>query len=216
MTARRTRRRSAAYAALALGLAGSLALTGCNSNSSKSKKSSSSSSSKSKKRKIIGGGAAAAGVGAGAAARRHVSNCNLTTARLHFGQQSGPKGYVTVRYENASSRLSCTLYDAPLLSFNQGKTPLPMVKPGSGQLVTLRPHRTAYAVIPTTTPAALGTKQKNVAVQFMGRSKGSRTTEQPVTYDFAAKYATISVGQSKVTNWYSTLTAAEREAGVGN
>ncbi|MHB6908405.1 DUF4232 domain-containing protein [Streptomyces sp. DB-54] len=215
MTARRTRRRSAAYAALALGLAGSLALTGCNSNSSKSK--SSSSSSKSKKRKIIGGGAAVAGAGAGAAAnRRHMSNCSLTTARLRFSQASGPKGYVTVRYENSSSTLSCTLYDAPLLSFNQAKTPLPMVKPGSGNLVTLRPHGTAYAVVPTTTPAALGAKQKNVAVQFMGRSEGSRTTGQPVTYDFAAKYATISVGQSKVTNWFSTLSAAKLEAGVGN
>ncbi|AJC57335.1 MULTISPECIES: DUF4232 domain-containing protein [Streptomyces] len=213
MTARRTRRRSAAYAALALGLAGSLALTGCNSTSSKSKKSSSSSSSKSKKRKIIGG--AAAGAGAGAVAGRHVSNCNLTTARLQFSQQARPKGYVTVRYQNSSSTLSCTLYNAPLLSFNQAKTPLPMVKPDSGHLVTLRPHNTAYAVIPTTTPAALGTTQKNVAVQFMGRSEGSRTTESPVTYDFAEKRTTISVGQSKVTNWYSSLSAAKLEAGVG-
>ncbi|MGW5115416.1 DUF4232 domain-containing protein [Streptomyces noursei] len=212
MTARRTRRRSAVYAALALGLAGSLALTGCNSSSSKSK---TSSSSKSKKRKIIGGGAAAAGAGAGAAANRHVSNCYLTTARLQFGQVTGPKGYVTVRYRNSSGSLSCTLYNAPLLSFNQAKTPLPRVKPDSGHLVTLRPHSTAYAVIPTTSAAALGTKQKDVVVQFMGRSEDSRTTGPPVTYNFAEKYTTVSVGQSKVTNWYSTLSAAKLEAGVG-
>ncbi|MYT32860.1 MULTISPECIES: DUF4232 domain-containing protein [unclassified Streptomyces] len=214
MTARRTRRRSAAYAALALGLAGSLALTGCNNTSSKSKKSSSSSSSKSKKRKIIGGGAAA-GVGAGAAANRHVPNCNLTTSRLDFSQQAGPKGYVTVRYRNSSSTLSCTLYNAPLLSFNQAKTPLPMVKPGSGHVVTLRPHSTAYAVIPITSPAARGTQQKNVAVQFMRRSSESPTTDEPVVYDFVAKHDTISVGQSKVTNWNSSLSGAKLEAGVG-
>ncbi|MER6047616.1 DUF4232 domain-containing protein [Streptomyces sp. NPDC001793] len=212
MTARRTRRRSAAYAALALGLAGSVALTGCNSHSSKSKKSSS--SSKSKKRKIIGGGAAA-GVGAGAAANRHVSNCNLTTSRLQFGQQTGPKGYVTVRYQNSSGTLRCTLYNAPLLSFDQAKTPLPMVRPGSGHVVTLRPHGTAYAVIPTTNPAALGTKQKDVAVQFMGRSSGSPTTDEPVVYDFVAKHDVISVGRSKVTNWNSSLSGAKLEAGVG-
>ncbi|MGG2461963.1 DUF4232 domain-containing protein [Streptomyces sp. RGM 3693] len=207
MTARRTRRRSAAYAALALGLAGSLALTGCNSNSSKSKKSSSSSSSTSKKRKIIGGGAAVAGAGAGAASRHRTIDCSVSTSRLQFNQQTGPKGYVSVRYKNYSSTLSCTLYGAPLLSFNQAKTPLPAVKAGSSAAI-LRPGGTAYAVIPTNTPATLGTQQKDVAIRL-------RTNESPVVYNFAEKRTTISVGQSKVSSWNRSLAGAKLEAGVG-
>ncbi|GGU59073.1 hypothetical protein GCM10010211_24940 [Streptomyces albospinus] len=205
-----TARRTTACAALALGLAGSLALTGCN--SSKTHKSSSSAS-KSKHR-IVGGAAAGAGAGAGAgaAARRNgrTTSCSLSTSRLQFNQQTGPKGYVSVRYRNSSSTLSCTLYGAPLLSFNQAKTPLPPVKEGWSHQVTLRPRDTAYAVIPTNTPAALGTRQENVAVRF------ARSTGSPVTFDFAEKRDVISVGRSKVSDWNSSLSGARLEAGVGN
>ncbi|MFE6686165.1 DUF4232 domain-containing protein [Streptomyces sp. NPDC057743] len=213
MTARPARRRSA-YAALALGLAGSLALTGCHSGSAKSRKSSSSSNSRSKKRKIIGG-AAAAGVGAGAARRRSTITCSPDTSRLGFSQQAGPKGYVTVRYTNRSSTLNCRLYGGPLLSFDGAKTPLPMLRAGQGNGVRLRPGATAYAVIPTNTPAALGTPQKTVNVQFAGSSQGS-TTGSPVTYDLVAKHTTLSVGQGKVSFWNPTLSSARTEAGVGS
>ncbi|KUL35996.1 hypothetical protein ADL22_25865 [Streptomyces sp. NRRL F-4489] len=215
MTARRTRRRSAAYAALALGLAGSLALTGCN-GSAKSKKSSSSSSSKSTKRKIIGGGTAAAGAGAGAAATRRTPPCPVSTTRLSFSQPSGPKGYVSVRYRNASSTLSCVLYDGPLLYFSKSKSPVPLMKGEGGNVLTLRPKGVAYAVIPTTTPAARGTEHKEVGVQFPGGHLGSRTPDQPLPYDLAKKYSTVSVGQSQITYWYGLLSTAKRQAGVGN
>ncbi|MFK0289007.1 DUF4232 domain-containing protein [Streptomyces sp. NPDC090442] len=212
MPARPARRRSA-YAALALGLAGSLALTGCHSGSSKSRKSSSSGSSRSKKRKIIGG--AAAGVGAGAARRRGTINCSPHTSRLDFAQQTGPKGYVTVRYTNRSGTLNCRLYGGPLLSFDGAKSPLPMLRAGRGNGVRLRPGATAYAVVPTNTPAALGTRQKTVSVRFAGSSQGS-TTGSPVTYDLVAKHTTLSVGQGKVSFWNSTLSSARTEAGVGS
>ncbi|QHC20133.1 DUF4232 domain-containing protein [Streptomyces sp. GS7] len=200
MTARRTRRRSAAYAALALGLAGSLALTGCK--SSKTHRSSSTASRST--HHVIGG--------AGTASRRNgrTTYCSLSTSRLQFGQQTGPKGYVTVRYRNSSSTLSCTLYGAPLLSFNQAKTPLPPVKAGSNHQVTLRPRDTAYAVVPTNTPAALGTRQENVAIRF------ARSTGSPVTFDFTEKRDVISVGQSRVSDWNSSLAGARLEAGVGD
>ncbi|WP_043265156.1 DUF4232 domain-containing protein [Streptomyces sp. CT34] len=203
MTARRTRRRSAAYAALALGLVGPLALTGCK--GSKTHRSSSSSSAGGKSRHRVIGGA-----GTTAHRNRHVSNCSLSTSRLQFGQQTGPKGYVTVRYRNSSGTLSCTLYGAPLLSFNQAKTPLPPVRAGSNHQVTLRPRDTAYAVIPTDTPAALGTRQENVAIRF------ARSTGSPVTFDFAEKRDVISVGRSKVSDWNSSLSGAKLEAGVGS
>ncbi|MFF4603758.1 DUF4232 domain-containing protein [Streptomyces sp. NPDC001339] len=217
MTARRSRR-SAAYAALALGLAGSLALTGCNSSSSKSKsKKSSSSSPTSKKRKIIGGGAAA-GAGAGAAASRRATRCYPTTARLSFSQQSGPKGHVTIEYKNTSDR-PCYLNYAPRLRFANAKDPLPMIRRGGEALtdhtVTLRARSSAYAVIPTNTPAAKGTEQKSVAIEFMNSSEDARPYG-PVTFDFAQKRDHISVGKSQVTYWNSSLAGAKLAAGVGD
>ncbi|WP_438487138.1 DUF4232 domain-containing protein [Streptomyces sp. S186] len=215
MTARRTRRRSAAYAALALGLAGSLALTGCNSSTSKSKKSSSSSS-KSKKRKIIGGGAAAAGAGAGAAASRPARPCRPSTYKLRFSQKSGPKGQVTIEFKNTDTR-ACYLDNAPLLYFNNAKNPLPTVKgTSSTSTVTVRPRSSAYAVVPTNTPAAKGTEQKSVLVNFMGAHADSSPYGPAVTFDFAEKRAHISVGTSKVTNWNRSLAGARLEAGVGD
>ncbi|MEV7380042.1 DUF4232 domain-containing protein [Streptomyces lydicus] len=216
MTAARSRRRSAAYAALALGLAGSLALTGCNSHSSKKSKKSSSSSSKSKKRKIIGGGAAAAGAGAGAASRR-VPDCYPSTYKLTFSQQTGAASHVTMKFNNNTSR-DCKLYNAPLLRFNNAKKPLPLLQGTPGQFdgtrITVPSHGYAYAVIPTTTAAAKGTEQKSVAVDFMGTSASS-VTHGPATVNFAEKRLHISVGKSKVTNWSSSVHGAELAAGVG-
>ncbi|MGX1755498.1 DUF4232 domain-containing protein [Streptomyces lydicus] len=225
MTARRSRSRSAAYAALALGLAGSLALTGCNSHSSKkSKKSSSSSStthksyksSKTKKRRIIGGSAAAAGA-AGAASRR-VPDCYPSTYKVTFSQQTGPKSHVAVKFKNSTGR-DCKLYNAPLLRFNNAKAPLPLLQgtPGhfDGTRITVPAHGYAYAVIPTDTAAAKGTEQKSVTIDFMGVSASS-VTHGPVTVNFAEKRLHISVGKSKVTNWSSSLHGAQLAGGVGN
>lgn len=216
MTARRSRRRSAAYAALALGLAGSLALTGCNSHSSKKSKKSSSSSSKSKKRKIIGGGAAAAGAGAGAASRR-VSPCWPSTYRVTFSQQTGSNSHVTVKFRNTSSS-TCRLYNAPQLRFNNSKDPLPLLQgePGAlgGPTIDVPAKNYAYAVIPTNTAAAKGTEQKSVTIDFMGSSMSS-TTRGPVTVNFAEKRVHISVGKSKVTNWSHSIHGAELAGGVG-
>ncbi|MFB6441138.1 DUF4232 domain-containing protein [Streptomyces sp. NPDC056411] len=218
MTARRSRSRSAAYAALALGLAGSLALTGCNSHSSKNakkSKKSSFSSSKSKKRKIIGGGAAAAG--AGAAATR-VPDCFPSTYKVTFSQQTGPKSHVTVKFKNTTSR-DCKLYNAPLLRFTNAKDPLPLQQGAPGHVdgthITVPSNGYAYAVIPTNTAAAKGTAQKSVTIDFMGISSTS-VTRGPVTVDFAEKRLHISVGKSKVTNWSSSVHGAELAAGVGN
>ncbi|MCX5444637.1 DUF4232 domain-containing protein [Streptomyces nigrescens] len=217
MTARRSRHRSAAYAALALGLAGSLALTGCNSHSSKKSKkssSSSSSSSKSKKRKIIGGGAAAAGAGA---ASRRVPDCYPSTYKLTFSQQTGPKSHVAVKFKNSTSR-DCKLYNAPLLRFNNAKDPLPLSQGTPGHLdgtrITVPAHGYAYAVIPTNTAATKGTEQKSVAVDFMGISASS-VTHGPATVNFAEKRLHISVGKSKVTNWSSSIHGAQLAGGVG-
>ncbi|MFG2093212.1 DUF4232 domain-containing protein [Streptomyces sp. NPDC048612] len=217
MTARRSRRRSAAYAALALGLAGSLALTGCNSHSSKkSKKSkkSSFSSSKSKKRKIIGGGAAAAGAGA---ASRRVPDCYPSTYKVTFSQQTGPKSHVAVKFKNSGSR-DCKLYNAPLLRFDNAKKPLPLLQGTPGHLdgtrITVPAHGYAYAVIPTNTAATKGNEQKSVAVDFMGISAGS-PTHGPATVSFAEKRLHISVGKSKVTNWSSSIHGAQLAGGVG-
>ncbi|MGX1848953.1 DUF4232 domain-containing protein [Streptomyces sp. NPDC055299] len=221
MTARRSRPRSAAYAALALGLAGSLALTGCNSHSSKrtkkSKKSSSSSwsSSKSKKRKVIGGGAA--GVGVGTAASRRVPDCYPSTYKVTFSQQSGPAGHVTVKFKNTTAR-DCKLYNAPLLRFNNAKAALPLLQGTPGHLdgtrLTVPAHGYAYAVLPTNTAAAKGTGQKSVTIDFMGVSASS-VTHGPVTVNFAEKRLHISVGKTKVTNWTSSVHGAELAAGVG-
>lgn len=221
MTARRSRPRSAAYAALALGLAGSLALTGCNSHSSKrtkkSKKSSSSSwsSSKSKKRKVIGGGAA--GVGAGTAASRRVPDCYPSTYKVTFSQQSGPAGHVTVKFKNTTAR-DCKLYNAPLLRFNNAKAALPLLQGTPGHLdgtrLTVPAHGYAYAVLPTNTAAAKGTEQRSVTIDFMGVSASS-VTHGPVTVNFAEKRLHVSVGKTKVTNWTSSVHGAELAAGVG-
>ncbi|WP_327703833.1 DUF4232 domain-containing protein [Streptomyces decoyicus] len=222
MTARHSRSRSAAYAALALGLAGSLALTGCNSHSSKkSKKSSSSkskmsssSSSKSKKRRIIGGGAAAAGAGT---ASRRVPDCYPSTYKVTFSQQTGPKSHVAVKFKNSTSR-DCKLYNAPLLRFNDAKAPLPLLQGTPGHLdgtrITVPAHGYAYAVIPTNTSATKGTEQKSVTIDFMGISASS-VTHGPVTVNFAEKRLHISVGKSKVTNWSSSIHGAQLAGGVG-
>ncbi|GAA2581316.1 DUF4232 domain-containing protein [Streptomyces tubercidicus] len=227
MTARRSRHRSAACAALALGLAGSLALTGCNSHSSKkSKKSSSKSfssssktskiskSSKNKKRKVIGGGAAAAGAGA---ASRRVPDCYPSTYKVTFSQQTGPKSHVAVKFKNSTSR-DCKLYNAPLLRFNNAKDPLPLLQGTPGHLdgtrITVPAHGYAYAVIPTNTAAAKGTAQKSVAIDFMGISASS-ATHGPATVNFAEKRLHISVGKSKVTNWSSSIHGAQLAGGVG-
>ncbi|MGW2021334.1 DUF4232 domain-containing protein [Streptomyces decoyicus] len=218
MTARRSRSRSAAYAALALGLAGSLALTGCNSHSSKkSKKSSSSSkksSSKSKKRRIIGGGAAAAGTGA---ASRRVPDCHPSTYKVTFSQQTGPKSHVAVKFKNSTSR-DCKLYNAPLLRFDNAKAPLPLLQGTPGHLdgtrITVPAHGYAYAVIPTNTAATKGTERKSVAIDFMGISASS-VTHGPATVNFAEKRLHISVGKSKVTNWSSSIHGAQLAGGVG-
>ncbi|MEU9489614.1 DUF4232 domain-containing protein [Streptomyces decoyicus] len=218
MTARRSRSRSAAYAALALGLAGSLALTGCNSHSSKkSKKSSSSlkkSSSKSKKRRIIGGGAAASGAGA---ASRRVPDCYPSTYKVTFSQQTGPKSHVAVKFKNSTSR-DCKLYNAPLLRFDNAKAPLPLLQGTPGHLdgtrITVPAHGYAYAVIPTNTAAAKGSEQKSVTIDFMGISASS-VTHGPVTVNFAEKRLHISVGKSKVTNWSSSIHGAQLAGGVG-
>ncbi|GAA2298480.1 DUF4232 domain-containing protein [Streptomyces caniferus] len=216
MTARRSRSRSAAYAALALGLVGSLALTGCNSHSSKKSKKSSSSFSKSKKRRITGGGAAAAG--AGAATSRRVPDCYPSTYKVTFSQQTGPKSHVAVKFKNSSSR-DCKLYNAPLLRFNNAKDPLPLLQGTPGHLdgtrITVPAHGYAYAVIPTTTAATKGTGQKSVTIDFMGISASS-VTHGPVTVNFAEKRLNISVGKSKVTNWSSSIHGAQLAGGVGN
>lgn len=218
MNARRSRHRSAAYAALALGLAGSLALTGCNSHSSKKSKTSkksSSSSSKSKKRRIIGGGAAAAG--AGTAASRRVPDCFPSTYKVTFSQQSGPDSHVTVKFKNTTSR-DCKLYNAPLLRFNNAKNPLPLLQGTPGHLdgtrLTVRAHGYAYAVIPTNSAATKGTEQKSVTIDFMGISASS-VTHGPVTVNFAEKRLHVSVGKTKVTNWTSSVHGAQLAAGVG-
>ncbi|MEU9118525.1 DUF4232 domain-containing protein [Streptomyces sp. NPDC048506] len=214
MTARRSRR-SAVYAALALGLAGSLALTGCNSHSSKSKKSSSSSS-KTKKRRIIGGGAAAAGAGAGAASRR-VTDCRPSSYKVTFSQQTGPQSHVTVKFKNTTSS-ACRVYNAPLLRFNNAKDPLPLFQGKPSELAgtrnTVPANGYVYAVIPTNTAATKGTEQKSVTVDFMGLSASSRTYG-PAVVDFAEKRLHISVGKSKVTDWFTSVHGAEVAAGVG-
>ncbi|WP_260636808.1 DUF4232 domain-containing protein [Streptomyces angustmyceticus] len=220
MTARRSRSRRAAYAALTLALAGSLALTGCNSHSSKSRKSKKSFSSsagsksslKSKKRGFAGGGAA--GAGAGAAASRRVRDCRPSTYGVTFAQQTGPRSHVTVTFKNTGSR-ACTLHDAPLLRFDKAKDPLPPLQGTDGTRVTVPAHGHAYAVVPTRTAAAKGTTRRSVTVAFMGASAHSVTAE-PVTVNFAEKRLHLSVGNTKVTNWDSSLHGAQLAGGVAN
>ncbi|MEU7176979.1 MULTISPECIES: DUF4232 domain-containing protein [Streptomyces] len=221
MTAHRTRRRSAAYAALAIGLSGTLALTGCSGNAkksrSKSKKqtsssagssSSSSSSSKSKKRRIIGGGA---GVGAGAASRA-AGTCIPTADSLRFFQKASPS-HVVVEFTNRSGS-PCKLYDAPALRFGAAKEPLGFLEGGPsmvGHSVALRPRGHAWASIPTTTAATRGTKQTFATVEFLGN--GLRGAHRgPARVDFPG--GPVSVGPAaKVTDWQVSLTKAELKSG---
>ncbi|MFI0712759.1 hypothetical protein ACH4SK_19360 [Streptomyces inhibens] len=219
MTARRSRRRSAAYAALALGLAGSLALTGCNSHSSKKSKKSSSSSSKSKKRKIIGGGAAAAGAGAGAgAASRSTTYCTTgTQGDYKFITRTDPS-HVILKYHNSKSR-SCYLYNSPMLYFGTAKQPLGYYEGapsfGKTQRIEVPARGDAYASIPTTTAADKGTKQSVVKIGFMNAS-------EPTQHGLSAnihlsQYASLpSVGKTaKVSDWYLSDKLAEIKTNTG-
>ncbi|MFE5736870.1 DUF4232 domain-containing protein [Streptomyces celluloflavus] len=222
MTARRTRRRPAAYAALAIGLSGTLALTGCSGNAKKSRSksqkqtssatssSSSSASSKSKKRRVIGGGA---GVGAGAgAASRAAGTCIPTADSLRFFQKASPS-HVVVEFTNRSGA-PCKLYDAPALRFGAAKEPLGFLAGGPsmvGHSVALRPRGHAWASIPTTTAATRGTKQTFATVEFLGN--GLRGAHRgPARVDFPG--GPVSVGPAaKVTDWQVSLTKAELKSG---
>lgn len=219
MTASRSRRRSAAYAALALGLCGTLALTGCNSHKKSKKHTSSSthksSSHKSKKRKIIGGGAAAAGAGAGAAAHR-TTKCPTSSYRLTVSHRSDPSRLV-VTYRNKGSH-PCYLYGAPQLRFGAAKEPLQPLsgKPSVVDLhrITVAPRAEAYAVIPTTTAATKGTKQSTASVALVN-SSGEPATEQTARLDFSDYRSPVSVGtKAKVGDWYNQLSLADLKAGT--
>ncbi|TBO55236.1 DUF4232 domain-containing protein [Streptomyces kasugaensis] len=219
MTAHRTRRRSAAYAALAIGLSGTLALTGCSGNAKKSRSksqkqtsssagssSASSSSSKSKKRRVIGGGA-----GAGAASRA-AGTCIPTADSLRFFQKASPS-HVVVEFTNRSGS-PCKLYDAPALRFGAAKEPLGFLEGGPsmvGHSVALRPRGHAWASIPTTTAATRGTKQTFATVEFLGN--GLRGAHRgPARVDFPG--GPVSVGPAaKVTDWQVSLTKAELKSG---
>ncbi|WP_411142999.1 DUF4232 domain-containing protein [Streptomyces sp. x-80] len=221
MTARRTRRRSAAYVALTIGLSGTLALTGCSGNAkksrSKSKKptsssaaSSAASSPKSERRGGIGGGA---GVGAGAgAASRAAGTCIPTADSLRFFHKPSPS-HVVVEFTNRSGA-PCKLYDAPALRFGAAKEPLGFLEGGPSMLghsVALRPRGHAWASIPTTTAATQGTKQTFATVEFPGN--GLRGAHRgPARVDFPG--GPVSVGPAaKVTDWQVSLTKAELKSG---
>jgi hypothetical protein len=210
MTARRSRRRSVAFATLAAALCGTLALTGCShSKSSKSRSHSSSSSSSSvykdkkknkKKHRLIGAGA---GVGAGAAAHQaRPTECPMGVAR--FKVTSGWKPSVLViTYHNPLGR-PCILHGAPHVTLNDSRTPLGYLEGDPkdsflGRRINVQPRSDAYALIPTTTPATKGTKPlKNLSVSFTDRSGNNR-----------ASTATLSFSQ------YQTLYATQ-QAKVGN
>ncbi|MCB5911349.1 DUF4232 domain-containing protein [Streptomyces pinistramenti] len=211
MTAHRSRRRSTACAALAIGLCGTLALTGCNSHSKKSKKHSSSSSHQSKKHRIAAAGGAA---GAGAAAHR-IRDCRPDNYKIRFAQQSNPQGYVTVTFFNSSST-TCRLHNAPRLRFDSAAKPLPLLQGEPGLMddtkVDVRPKSKAYAVIPTGTAAAKGTPKKTVHIEFM-TSRSDMTIGQ-TDFPFAEKNDHISVGTTKVTNWNGLLSGAKLAAKI--
>ncbi len=218
MTARRSRRRSAAYAALALGLAGSLALTGCNSHSSKKSKKSSSSSSKSKKRKIIGGGAAAAGAGAGAASRKPTYCTTGTSADFTFTTRTNPS-HVIVKYHNSKSR-SCYLYNSPMLYFGTAKQPLGYFEGppsfGDTQRIEVPARGNAYASIPTTNAADKGSKQKLVKIGFMNASEPTQRGLS-TTVNFSQYASLPSVGKTaKVGDWYLSDKLAELKTDTGH
>ncbi|MFJ9849304.1 hypothetical protein [Streptomyces sp. NPDC101150] len=218
MTARRSRR-SAAYAALALGLAGSLALTGCNSHSSKKSKRSSSSSSKSKKHRIIGGGAGA-GAGAGAAASRDRSMCRPIPGSFRFVQVSEPS-QVIVKYRNKTSS-SCYLYNAPMLfrgdalskdgSYDSTK-PVALYEgaPGlmNGHRIQVAPGATAYATIPTKTASDKGKAQTLMYFGVMKRHEFS--VQRTATAVHFGRYDQHpSIGKTaKVSDWYLSLNRAQ-------
>ncbi|RSO10567.1 hypothetical protein DMH18_14055 [Streptomyces sp. WAC 06783] len=211
MTARRSRR-SAACAALAVAMAGALALTGCSGNSksskSSSKKSSSKKSSKSKTKKIIGGGAAA---GAGAAAgSRGARACGPGMFRFEIYSHA-PNDHVVIKAVNTSSTRSCLIYNHPLVRFNGAKDPLPLLKDSNvmgGDVETVRPKGTVWASIPTGTAAEKGSGKKTYAtVEFSGSDLNGSPKGPPQRVDF--RNAPVAVGASQVTYWQSTLNRAE-------
>ncbi|MEU7254797.1 DUF4232 domain-containing protein [Streptomyces rimosus] len=211
MTVRRSRR-SAACAALAVAMAGALALTGCSGNSksskSSSKKSSSKKSSKSKTKKIIGGGAAA---GAGAAAgSRGARACGPGMFRFEIYSHA-PNDHVVIKAVNTSSTRSCLVYNHPLVRFNGAKDPLPLLKDSNvmgGDVETVRPKGTVWASIPTGTAAEKGSGKKTYAtVEFSGSDLNGSPKGPPQRVDF--RNAPVAVGASQVTYWQSTLNRAE-------
>ncbi|ARF56312.1 hypothetical protein [Streptomyces gilvosporeus] len=217
MTAGRSRHYRAAYAALALGLAGSLALTGCKNHSSKKSKTSSSSSSsyKSKKHRIIG-----RGTGAGAMTSRRRGMCRPTPGSFTFVQLSAPS-HVLVKYRN-KSRLSCYLYNAPMVyrgdapsksgSYDITK-PLGLYggSPGfmNSHRIEVRGGATAYASIPTPTPSDKGKAQN---VMYLGVMMQGKAAMQGVAnaVHFGRYDRHPSIGATaKVGDWYLTRFRAE-------
>ncbi|MFI9050462.1 hypothetical protein [Streptomyces sp. NPDC053427] len=225
MTARRSRR-SAAYAALALGLAASLALTGCKSHSSKKSKKTSSSSSykKNKKHRIIGGGAgAAAGAGAGAAARRG-NMCRPVPGWFKFVQLSEPS-HVIVKYRNKGSS-SCYLYNAPMVfrgdapakdgSYDSTK-PLGLYEGAPDYMnnhrVEVAAGATAYATIPTKTASDKGKAQN---LMYLGVMQPNRFSTQgaanPIHFGRYDQHPSIGA-TAKVSDWYLSLIQAQSATG---
>ncbi|MEU4198616.1 DUF4232 domain-containing protein [Streptomyces sp. NPDC039022] len=213
MTARRSRR-SAACAAIAVAMAGSLALTGCSGNA-KSKKSakkssskSSKSSSKSKKKKIVGGGAAA---GAGAAAgSRSARACGPGMFRFEVYAHA-PNDHVVIKAVNTSSTRSCLVHHHPLIRFGGAKDPLPLLKGSNvmgGDVETVRPKGAIWASVPTATAAQKGSGKKTYAtIEFSGSDLNGAPKGPPQRVDF--RNAPVAVGASQVTYWQSTLNRAE-------
>ncbi|WP_407551536.1 DUF4232 domain-containing protein [Streptomyces sp. Pv4-95] len=215
MTARRSRRRSAAYAALALGLAGSLALTGCNSHSkkSKSKKTSSSSTSKSKKRKIIGGGGAAAGAGAGAASHR-TTDCKASATKLGVTHRPDPSRLV-ITYDNRSST-PCYLYYAPVIRLDRSEVPLQPLHEESAVMAhraTVPAHGRAFAVIPTNTAATKGSHLNTMDIRFSDSHGDPRALSADI--GFSKYQATVAAnGKAKVGEWYTSQHLADLKSGT--
>ncbi|MFH9420380.1 hypothetical protein [Streptomyces sp. NPDC017529] len=216
MTARRSRR-SAAYAALAVAVAGSLVLTGCSGNSKsgkdskKSSSKSSKSSSKSKKKKIIGGGAAA-GAGAGAAAgSRGAQACGPGMFRFEVYSHT-PNDHVVIKAVNTSSTRSCLVYNHPLIRFGSAKDPLPLLKGSNaagGDVETVAPKGTIWASIPTGTAAQKGSgpKKTYATIEFSGSGLNGAPKGPPQRVAFPT--APLAVGTTQVTYWHQTLNRAE-------
>ncbi|MFH8404705.1 DUF4232 domain-containing protein [Streptomyces sp. NPDC018019] len=213
MTARRSRR-PAAYAALAVAMAGSLALTGCSGNakSSKSaKKTASKKTSKSNKKKKIIGGGAAAGAGAGSVAgSRDARACGPGMFRFEIYSHA-PNDHVVIKAVNTSSTRSCRVYNHPLIRFGGAKDPLPLLKGSNvmgGDVETVRPKGTIWASIPTATAAQKGSGKKTYAtVEFSGSDVNGSPKGPPQRVDF--RNAPVAVGASQVTYWQSSLNRAE-------